>query len=177
MTTSGNGRSTRRQTGSGAVAVFCADGGGGLGARGRFGELELADVGQEAIAAPRDRLDEARGRGRILQGLTDLFDCHVERGIEVDERVLGPDRPAQVVAADQLAGMAHELTEDLRWLALQGYAPAVPTQLSGSRIELEGAEPNDRALCTHRTSGAVSPESITPINHAVQLADPTEDLD
>jgi hypothetical protein len=70
--------------------------------------------GKEAIAKPRDSLDEARIFGVVFQGTSNLSDA-------LDQRVLGdirvfPDRVGKFVLSNDNAGMLEEVQQNLKGL-------------------------------------------------------------
>jgi len=62
------------------------------------------DLGDEPVSSARDRLDEPRLRRGIIEGEPDLVDSDVEAVIGVDQRVLGPQEPVQVIPGHQATG-------------------------------------------------------------------------
>src|SRR4029453_7729796 len=71
----------------------------------------------------------------------------------VNERLVGPQRGAQVLAGDELAMPFQQQPEHLRWLLADRDADAVATQLARQDVEREHAESNGRGrrarLCGH----------------------------
>ena len=64
---------------------------------------------------------------------------------EINERVVAPQPLAQFVARDQVTRPLEQSFEDFKRLTLQGNARTALAELAGTKIELEYAEPNDRA--------------------------------
>ena len=103
--------------------------------------LNHAHVRQESIAALRHRLDEPRRRRGVAEGLSNLLDGNIERRLEIDVRVLGPECSAQFLTRHELAGALREERQDAGRLILQRHAPALACQLAGRDVQFERAEP------------------------------------
>ena len=130
------------------------------------------DLRQEPVPALGQSLHEARRRGRVAQRLADLVDRHVQRGVELDERVLRPQGPPKLVAGHDIARTADEDREDLGGLVLEGHTLARSPQLARGAVELEGAEPDDdrRHAFRRRAAPDVSDEAVSARRHRLQVA-------
>ena len=101
----------------------------------------------EAVALARDRLYEPRVLRRVAQRRAHLQNAEVEPALEVDERVLSPEMRLEIVAQHDLARSGHEKGEHTRWLRLQLDRLPVAPELTGARVELEGAETISEPVC------------------------------
>ena len=81
----------------------------------------------EAIAAPRERLDEPRRVGSIAQRRLDLRDAEVQAALEVDEGAVAPDFLAERVPGDDVAGMK------------RGWPGRVPAAAAAEQAHLRGS--------------------------------------
>jgi len=103
-------------------------------------------VGEEPIAASRHRFDEAGRTRAILQRLTQLGHRDVHAGVELDERVVGPQRASYILARDNRSGTRHQQCQQPRGLILERHLPSLFEERSGGEIELERAESDQRRL-------------------------------
>ena len=126
-----------------------------------FGSSSL-DLADEAVATLRQRLDIARCIGFVAERLAQFLDRRVQAVVEINERVGGPEALANLLAGDQLAGLLQQDFENLDRLALQLQPDAILTELSALRVELEGAETENRVSRRRawHTPGELT--SITP---------------
>ncbi len=60
--------------------------------------------------------------------------------LKVDERTIGPEARAELLARDDVAGTLEHHAQDLERLILQAHAGFSLSQLARAHIELEGAE-------------------------------------
>jgi hypothetical protein len=98
----------------------------------------------EAIAAPRQRLDEPRAMRVVAQRRPDGGDAEVQAPIEIDEGVVPPQMAFQLVARHHGSRPAREQREYLRGLRGEVHAASGAMQLARLEIEIEDAEPQDR---------------------------------
>ncbi|HXT29620.1 MAG TPA: hypothetical protein VN716_10080 [Vicinamibacterales bacterium] len=103
-----------------------------------------ADIGDEAVAAPRDGLDEARAPRAVAERLAHLRDAEVQVTLEIDEPAVVPDVLAQLVARHERAAAGDQQAERLQRLTRQMNQAALPAQLAGDVVQLEHAEGPDR---------------------------------
>jgi hypothetical protein len=73
----------------------------------------------EAIAAFRERFDEARTERRVSEHIAQLADGLVDRTVEADEGSFGPQSTAELLAGDNLSGIVHEREQQPQWLFTQ----------------------------------------------------------
>jgi len=76
------------------------------------------DVGEKAVAAARDGLDEAGVFGRISQRISDLADRLVEAMIEIHDR-LWPKSTLHFFPGYELSGLFEQHRQQLEGLLLQ----------------------------------------------------------
>ena len=92
----------------------------------------------------------------VGQGFTEPLDGGVHPVVEVDERVVRPEPPPQLVASDHLAWPFQQALEELERLLLEVHPHPRPSQVAGAHVQLEHAEPkHGRRRCRggfHRTS-------------------------
>ena len=107
----------------------------------------------EAVAAPRQRFNEAGRAGGVLERFPQLSDRAIQPNIEVDERVCFPQGPPELVARHDVAGTRQQHHQDLKRLMRKTDLLAVAAQIAGLCVELEDAELEDsrrRVLEIHR---------------------------
>src|SRR5262249_32290811 len=90
----------------------------------------------------RKRLDVRRRVGRVAERRPDLTNAEVQTLIEVDERIRRPDFLPQLLPRDERARASEQHAEDLERLRRQTHAARTASQLSGPRVQREGAELN-----------------------------------
>ena len=83
--------------------------------------------GDEAVAAARQRLDEARVVGVVAERRAQAFHRGVEAVFEVHVGAVGPELPAQLLPRHHVARPPQQQPEDLERLFLQADARAFPT--------------------------------------------------
>jgi hypothetical protein len=98
---------------------------------------------QEPIPAPRQRLDELRGVGRVAERLPDLSNAEIEALLEIHERVAAPHVLMDGGARHDLSGMPGQQFQDFERLRRQLDELALVPELAGRGIELEGPEAKD----------------------------------
>ena len=101
------------------------------------------DRGDETIAAPRQRFDEARSSSGITQGLAQSLDDGVEAMLEVDVDVVTPELLAHLDARNQDTRLTRQRRKDTKGLLCEQLSRAVQRQFPGLQIQLEIAESND----------------------------------
>jgi hypothetical protein len=107
---------------------------------------------EEAIAAPRQRLEEARRLRIVAERAAHAVDAVVEAPLVVDVAALRPEREPHLVARDDLAGVPQQLLEHGEGLGRQRHGDAAPPQLAPLEVELEHREAQDvdaSILCGH----------------------------
>ena len=128
----------------GGGSAACPGGDAGVGGL-RRGSVALrrkgSDRRDESIAAPRQRLDEARRFGDVAQRGAQLPHRVVDALFEVDERVVSPQRPLQVVAGDQVVGPGQQQGQQLQRLRPYRDQPSGLAQLERASVEVEDPEP------------------------------------
>ena len=103
-------------------------------------QIWLIDQRDETIAAARQSLDESGIVGIVSQGESNLGYGCIERVVEVDKRVFGPDFLAQLFPRDQLALVFQQDGADLKRLALQGHLCAILAQFPGLQVRFKNPE-------------------------------------
>ena len=78
--------------------------------------MRLDDFGDEAVATAWQRLDEPGRGGRVAECLAETPDRGVQTEFEVNEGVVGPQLPPQVIAADDLPALPNEQAEQAKRL-------------------------------------------------------------
>ncbi len=96
----------------------------------------------EPVSAPRQRLDETRIIGGIVQRLADFVDGLVEPVLEIHKRVRGPQRLLQFLARHDLARTLEQHGQNFEGLFLELDLCAVFAQLSRAKIDFVDSEPN-----------------------------------
>ncbi len=100
------------------------------------------DRRDEAVAAPRQRLDKHGRRGAIAERGADLVDARGQAGFEIDVR-LAPDFLSQLVARDDRTGALDEEDQHTHRLPGEGDLAAGATEFGGGQIEFEGTDPRE----------------------------------
>ena len=85
----------------------------------------------EAITAPRQRLDVARMFGIVVERLANLVDGLVQPLIKVHEDIAGPEAAAQFFARDHLAGTLQQGGQHLEGVGWNGIPPAPASTWKG----------------------------------------------
>src|SRR6266849_888652 len=103
---------------------------------GAASELTLASicVGDVAVTATGQRLDESRRISGIVQRLTQAVDGVVQTVIEINERVVRPEHLAEFIARDHVSGMFQQHRQNLKRLILQPDSSAVLEEFSCAEI-------------------------------------------
>ena len=120
----------------------------------------VTDLGNKPIAAPRNRFDESRSRCRVSQDLAETLDRRVEAVLEIDERVIGPYRPPQLVARDEASSMRDQDAEDSKRLLGHEHAVGAVPQLARGQIQPVLSESHDHARQVTAFSPAFHPRII-----------------
>ena len=81
--------------------------------------IEPLDRADKAVAAARERFDEARLVGGIPQHLPHFTDSNIEAFFEIDESIAGPEPFVKRLTGDELAGAFEQRGENLERLPLQ----------------------------------------------------------
>jgi len=111
-----------------------------IGSARKVAEAGAFDRADEAIAAPRQRLDETRALRIVVQCGAKPFDRGIQSVLEVDKGAVRPELLAQLLAGDHEARLLKQALQDFERLALETDPDAVLAQLPCSRIELEASE-------------------------------------
>jgi hypothetical protein len=90
----------------------------------------------EAVTAAGNRFDETRTSSRVSQRVTYLIDAVVEAVVEINEGVSRPEFLAEVLAADHLAGVFQQRSENLERLLLQTDFQSLLAKLPSPDIHL-----------------------------------------
>ena len=98
------------------------------------------DRRNEAVAAPRERLDEARILRRIAQSFPQLVDRRSQAMVKVDDRVVAPEPVLDLIPRDHFARPLQHANQNPEGLRLQTNADAGFAQLSRLGICLEQSE-------------------------------------
>jgi hypothetical protein len=107
----------------------------------------------EAIAAPRDGLDESGCIGRVTEGVAQSLDRGVQPVFEIDECVGRPEAIAQLFPCDRLSPAFEQHCQDAKGLLAKINRRPVPAQLPGARVQLELAKPDARLGRQERSHG------------------------
>jgi hypothetical protein len=76
----------------------------------------------------------------VVQGIPKLVHAKIDALVEVDERLVTPERPADLVTADYLARTADQERQKLEWLGLElDQHPAFP-EFAGANVQFEDSE-------------------------------------
>lgn len=79
----------------------------------------------------------------VAKGLSNLPDAEIQPLIKIDERVVSPDLPSQLVPGDEPAMSFEEKGEHSSRLRRQPDRSACSAKLARSRVEFEKAKPVD----------------------------------
>jgi hypothetical protein len=115
----------------------------------------------EAIAAPRQSLDEARRFSGVFQGLAQALDCGIDAVLEVDDRLAGPELPADFFAAHQLAWSLDQQGQDPQRLAFEPDLYPALAQLECAGIEFDVLEAEETNCSTVGVSHEPKPPSLS----------------
>jgi hypothetical protein len=96
--------------------------------------------GDEAVAAARKGLNEARLLVRITKGAAERLNRRVHAVLEIDEGVGRPEPVLQFFAREQFARLFKEQGENLERPASETDFPAVLAQLAGAKVNVVGVE-------------------------------------
>ena len=97
-------------------------------------------VRDEAVPAPRYRLDVPRPFRRVPERVAQAPDCGANAVIEFDDRVVGPQAFANVLAGNHFTRRLEEHLENSKGLLLESNAAACFTQFSPGKIQFERAK-------------------------------------
>ena len=123
----------------------------------------------EPVPALRDGLDVEGPLGLIAERVADLPDRGVHRLIEVDERIAGPERVANLVARQHAAGAAGQQREQLQRLRRERDGTAVLPKLSLVVVQLEAAKADDASIVwNHALSSLARPIGVRPAGCRLQ---------
>ena len=126
---------------------------GGLGMRGgrNLGAHQGCRRGQrpvhrrdEPVPATGQRLDIARDVGRIIERLAQAAHRRVQTGLEVDERIGGPEALAQCLTRDELARTLEQRVQNRDGLVGNLEAGGAVAQFPRAPVQRERAESNRR---------------------------------
>src|SRR3954462_10071863 len=120
----------------------------------------VADLGNKPIAAPRNGFDESRSRCRVAEDLAETLHRCVEAVLEIDKRVIGPHRPAQLIACDEPSPTFDQDAEDSKGLVGHEYAIGAVPQLARLQIQSVLGERHDHARQVTPFSPAFHPRII-----------------
>jgi hypothetical protein len=102
----------------------------------------------ELVSTAWQRLDVARGLGRIAERVANARNCVVKAVVEIDEGVSRPDFSPKFFASHNLAGTLQQRGQHQQGLALQAQLYAAFTQLSGAEIQLKMSKRSTGAVWT-----------------------------
>ena len=134
---------------------------GGIGDRRRTrsrGGGRLRDAGDEPVAAPVRRLDEAWRLRVVAERAPDFADADLQRAVG-HERIR-PERVEQLGLLDQAARPRREILEQRQRLGRQGDGARLSVELSAGGIEPETIEGEERV----RRHGAGEPERVAIVS-------------
>jgi len=77
---------------------------------------------------------------RIAECVTQLSDCAVQAGFEVDEGLFAPEMMPQFLSTHHLARVRQQQAQQLEGLLRQRHAAAFFVQLAGRKVQFEGPE-------------------------------------
>ena len=95
------------------------------------------DRRDEAIASPRQGLDEAWVFGAVSQSVPEPFDGGIQTVIKIDEGIGGPEPGPQFLTCDDLPRLFKKQAEDLEGLFLQANFGALTQELTAFEISFE----------------------------------------
>ena len=101
------------------------------------------DRGDEAVAAPMQRLDEPRIVGIVAERRAQPLDRRIQAVLEIDERPGRPQALAQLFARHDFARTVEHRHENFEGLILKPDADSTLPQLARAHIDLEGPESLD----------------------------------
>jgi hypothetical protein len=115
----------------------------------------------EAVPSTRDCFDISGVLSRVPETLAQLGDSRVEAVIEIDERVVGPEGGAEIIAAYDFAGLFQQKLQNPEWLFLHpqqhpAFAAVLPgrDQLRTCRSELRAPSDCSEPLTEQFTTAA-----------------------
>jgi hypothetical protein len=79
--------------------------------------------------------------GRIAQCHPDACNGYVQAIVEVNENVIAPNTPSQLIAGDDLPGVLEQSGEHLKGLFAEPNPPASLAKMSCGKIDFEAIEP------------------------------------
>ena len=95
------------------------------------------DRRDEAIASPRQGLDEAWVFGGVSQSVPEPFDGGIQTVIKIDEGIGGPEPGPQFLTCDDLPRLFKKQAEDLEGLFLQANFGVLTPELAALQISFE----------------------------------------
>jgi len=107
--------------------------------RGRRNNLHRGD---EPVAAPRQRLDVARFIRRVAQRPAQRLDGRVDAVLELDNRVVRPQAPLQLLACHQFARTRQQHGQHFHGLTGKLDLQPMLAQFQRMPVKLEGFEPH-----------------------------------
>jgi hypothetical protein len=122
----------------------------------------------EAVAAPRDGLNENRILRSVTEGDAEFPDGSIQALVEVDVSAVGPEAGAQLFAGNYLARVLEQGGKDLKWLILQANCQTALKKLFLSRIKLKLTKTPARTGLERRFHPVFSPRmqrSVASIAH------------
>jgi len=108
------------------------------------------DGSDEAVSTARDRLNETRILGIVINGCAKLFEDDVEASVKVDLSAFGPESLAQLFPGNDSAWPFQQKNQDPEGLVLNLDAYTVAHQRAIGRICLEQSKKEDiwRRYCS-----------------------------
>jgi hypothetical protein len=100
----------------------------------------------EAVTAPRNRLDVSRTIRIVPESRPDLVDAEINAAIEVNKRVVSPDTLLNLRTADDFSRPLREHMQDNELLWLEFEKDTALSQLLRIWIQFEGSEVNPSVL-------------------------------
>ena len=109
------------------------------------------DRRHEAIAAPVRRLDVGRRLRIVAEGLADLADADLERGVAHEHA--GPHHVEELLLGHQPAGVPRQVVQHAERLGREGHGPAVALERGVLHVEPVGPE-DQRGSVVHWAGGS-----------------------
>lgn len=105
---------------------------------------------QETITAAWKRLNVDGSFGGLSEAVAKSFDGRIQGMVEIDESVLRPELPAQLLARDKFTRARNKRDQNLEGLLLKADFRPILTKLSRVDIHLKGAETENVRLIHER---------------------------
>ena len=88
----------------------------------------------EAISPARDGFNKNGVLSRVPEGITKLLKSSIDPFVEINERAIGPQLFANVLAGNDFPRVLEQHGENTKWFFLQGHTAAVAVELAGCEV-------------------------------------------